>query len=87
MVVSAGNSGYSSFITAAGKAEARYSDLSITDPGNADLAITVGSTHRDMPHIYGVSYFSSAARSTPGATIASIASSTSAESTVSAAAS
>jgi serine protease AprX len=59
VVVSAGNAGYSSFITAAGKAEARYSDLSISDPGNADLAITVGSTHRDMPHLYGVSYFSS----------------------------
>jgi subtilisin family serine protease len=34
-------------------------DLSINDPGNAELAITVGSTHRDMPHVYGVSYFSS----------------------------
>jgi serine protease AprX len=33
--------------------------LSINDPGNADLAITVGATHRDMPHRYGVSYFSS----------------------------
>ena len=33
--------------------------LTINDPGNAELAITVGSTHRDMPHIYGVSYFSS----------------------------
>ena len=33
--------------------------LTINDPGNADLAITVGSTHRDMPHVYGVSYFSS----------------------------
>jgi subtilisin family serine protease len=33
--------------------------LSINDPGNAELAITVGSTHRDMPHTYGVSYFSS----------------------------
>ena len=59
VVVSAGNSGYSSLITASDKAEARYSDLSITDPGNADLAITVGSTHREMPHLYGVSYFSS----------------------------
>jgi subtilisin family serine protease len=59
VVVSAGNAGYSSFINAAGKAEARFSDLSITDPGNADLAITVGSTHREMPHLYGVSYFSS----------------------------
>src|SRR5947209_2459581 len=39
--------------------QSRYSDLSITDPGNAELAITVGSTHREMPHMYGVSYFSS----------------------------
>jgi serine protease AprX len=59
VIVSAGNAGYSSFINAAGKSEARFSDLTITDPGNADLAITVGSTHRDMPHLYGVSYFSS----------------------------
>ena len=59
VVVSAGNAGFGSVINAAGKAEARYSDLTITDPGNADLAITVGSTHRDMPHLYGVSYFSS----------------------------
>jgi serine protease AprX len=33
--------------------------LTINDPGNADLAITVGSTHRDSPYTYGVSYFSS----------------------------
>lgn len=33
--------------------------LSINDPGNADLAITVGSTHRQSPHTYGISYFSS----------------------------
>ena len=59
VVVSAGNSGYSVLLTAASKEEAHYNDLSITDPGNADLAITVGSTHRDMPHLYGVSYFSS----------------------------
>jgi len=59
VVVSAGNGGYPSFIEASGRAQARYSDMSITDPGNADLAITVGSTHREMPHTYGVSYFSS----------------------------
>lgn len=59
VVVSAGNSGYSSYITASGVAESRFSDLTITDPGNAELAVTVGSTHRDMPHRYGVSYFSS----------------------------
>lgn len=61
VVVSAGNSGYSetqvfenmSPVRAAGQL------ISIHDPGNAELAITVGSVHRNMPHIYGVSYFSS----------------------------
>lgn len=59
VVVSAGNGGYPTFIASTGKAEARYVDMSITDPGNADLAITVGSTHRESPHTFGVSYFSS----------------------------
>ncbi len=34
-------------------------DQSINDPGNADEAITVGATHAESPHAYGVSYFSS----------------------------
>ena len=34
-------------------------EVSIHDPGNAELVITVGSTDREMPHMYGVSYFSS----------------------------
>ncbi len=59
VVVSAGNSGYSSYISGAGAELNSYNAQSITDPGNAELAITVGSTHRDMPHTYGVSYFSS----------------------------
>jgi len=59
VVVSAGNGGYTTFVDADNQVQARYSDLSITDPGNADMAITVGSTHREMPHTYGVSYFSS----------------------------
>ncbi|WP_053333883.1 S8 family peptidase [Gemmatimonas phototrophica] len=59
VVVAAGNSGYPMFISSAGRPDARYMDMSITDPGNADLAITVGSTHRESPHLYGVSYFSS----------------------------
>jgi subtilisin family serine protease len=59
VVVSAGNGGYSAIVTASGAPESRYSEMTITDPGNADLAITVGSTHREMPHTYGVSYFSS----------------------------
>lgn len=36
-----------------------YRDISITDPGNSEDVITVGSTHRQLPHRYGVSYFSS----------------------------
>jgi subtilisin family serine protease len=59
VVVAAGNSGFPKLLTASGKELEQYKDMSITDPGNADLAITVGSTHRDMPHTYGVSYFSS----------------------------
>ncbi len=59
VVTSAGNAGYGSFLASSGESLARFSDLSITDPGNAELAITVGSTHREMPHTYGVSYFSS----------------------------
>lgn len=35
-----------------------YRAISITDPGNAESVITVGSTHRRDPHLYGVSYFS-----------------------------
>jgi serine protease AprX len=59
VVVSAGNGGYTAFLTANAKPVPHYSDMSITDPGNAELAITVGSTHKEMPHRYGVSYFSS----------------------------
>jgi serine protease AprX len=33
--------------------------VTINDPGNAQLAITVGSTHRDSPHTNGISHFSS----------------------------
>jgi subtilisin family serine protease len=60
VVVAAGNTGYG-YIQAQGSATAGRAglDLTINDPGNANLAITVGSTHRDMPHVYGVSYFSS----------------------------
>jgi serine protease AprX len=59
VVVSAGNGGYTAYVSPAGQVLSQYTSLSITDPGNADLAITVGSTHREMPHTYGVSYFSS----------------------------
>jgi serine protease AprX len=58
VVVAAGNTGYGFFESGQGSSSAGM-DVTINDPGNADLAITVGSTHRYMPHIYGVSYFSS----------------------------
>jgi len=59
VVVAAGNTGYGYEDTVARGSVAAGLTLSINDPGNADRAITVGSTHRDMPHVYGVSYFSS----------------------------
>jgi hypothetical protein len=58
VVAAAGNDGYLQYMTAKGLMEG-YRSISITDPGNAEGVITVGSTHRDQPHTYGVSYFSS----------------------------
>jgi subtilisin family serine protease len=58
VVVAAGNTGYGTLLTKEGQSDASL-DLTINDPGNAEYAITVGSTHRDEPHRYGVSYFSS----------------------------
>ena len=58
VVVAAGNTGYGTLQTKEGSTDTAL-DLTINDPGNAECAITVGATHRDMPHRYGVSYFSS----------------------------
>jgi serine protease AprX len=57
VVSAAGNTGFEG----AGRTQSLgtgYRAISITDPGNADGVITVGSTHRRDPHAYGVSYFS-----------------------------
>jgi hypothetical protein len=59
VVVAAGNTGYGALAGTSRGTVSAGMDLTINDPGNAELAITVGSTHRDMPHIYGVSFFSS----------------------------
>jgi subtilisin family serine protease len=59
VVVAAGNTGWGWEQTQYRGAVAAGLPLTINDPGNADLAITVGSTHREMPFVYGVSYFSS----------------------------
>jgi serine protease AprX len=60
VVVAAGNTGYVTlnpkFATDVTKFTA---GMTINDPGNAERAITVGSTHRDSPRTFGVSYFSS----------------------------
>lgn len=67
VVVAAGNGGYASI--------AAYSQLArvslggtIDDPGNAALAITVGSAHRTSPHLFGVSYFSAKGPTADGRT-------------------
>ena len=58
VVVSAGNSGAGGTLTGqSGDVSGQLS--TITDPGNAAKAITVGSTHRFAPHTFGVSYTSS----------------------------
>ncbi len=57
-VAAAGNEGRGGYIVQDRVVEG-YRSVSITDPGNAEKAITVGATHRERPHTYGVSYFSS----------------------------
>jgi serine protease AprX len=59
VVVAAGNTGYGWAQTAFQGEMPSGMSLTINDPGNAAHAITVGSTHRESPHVYGVSYFSS----------------------------
>lgn len=58
VVIAAGNFGYGRLKAAGGDRDTGLG-LSINNLGNAELAITVGATHRDAPHMYGVSYFSS----------------------------
>jgi subtilisin family serine protease len=59
VVVAAGNSGYGT-LNVKSEAPGMFGfAMTVNDPGNAALAITVGSTHRSSPHLYGVSYFSS----------------------------
>jgi subtilisin family serine protease len=58
VVTAAGNTGYG-VVGADQRATKVGLSNTINDPGNAASAITVGATHRDAPHTYGVSYFSS----------------------------
>lgn len=59
VVVAAGNTGYTPLLSTLERPTKVTLSNTINDPGNAALAITVGSTHRDSPHMYGVSFFSS----------------------------
>ncbi len=59
LVAAAGNTGFETYLLAGEKVLDGYNSASITDPGNAEGVITVGSTHRSEPHQYGVSFFSS----------------------------
>lgn len=59
VVAAAGNHGYRRILSESSQPFDQYCPVSITDPGNAENVITVGSTHRLEPHSYGVSYFSS----------------------------
>jgi serine protease AprX len=58
VVAAAGNTGFEGRGPERQSLGTGYRAITITDPGNADLVITVGSTHRRDPHLYGVSYFS-----------------------------
>jgi len=60
--VAASNDGYKTLATAEGGQLSwfrTYMDMGISDPGNAEEIITVGSTHKTHPHSYGPSFFSS----------------------------
>lgn len=56
--IAAGNEGRIVIDTADGEQELNL-DLSIGDPANLEEAIAVGSVHKEYPHLYGISYFSS----------------------------
>jgi pimeloyl-ACP methyl ester carboxylesterase len=58
VVLAAGNEGFAVLRSLEGDIDANM-DLSIGDPANLDEAIAVGSVHKENPHTYGVSYFSS----------------------------
>jgi hypothetical protein len=58
VVVAAGNTGFEDQSGALVSSGQDYRTVSITDPGNTERVITVGSTDPDRPREYGVSYFS-----------------------------
>ena len=53
VVAAAGNTGFEGQRPQKQSFGNGYRAITITDPGNADSVITVGSTHRRDPHLYG----------------------------------
>jgi hypothetical protein len=58
VVLAAGNEGFATLVSSDGDIPANM-DLTIADPANLEDAIAVGAVHKDRPHTYGISYFSS----------------------------
>jgi hypothetical protein len=58
IVVSAGNEGFAKLLSTDGEVYANM-PMSIGDPANLEESIAVGAVHRERPHSYGVSHFSS----------------------------
>lgn len=59
VVLAAGNEGFAVLQTLDGGSVDANMDLSIGDPANLEEAVAVGSIHKQNPHTYGISYFSS----------------------------
>lgn len=61
--VAASNDGFKTLATITSNNNLEYFstflDMGISDPGNAEKVITVGSCHKSNPHSYGISWFSS----------------------------
>ncbi|MEP7345250.1 MAG: S8 family peptidase, partial [Gemmatimonadaceae bacterium] len=59
VVLAAGNEGFASLSASNGDAVQANMPMSLGDPANLEEAIVVGSVHKDRPHTYGTSFFSS----------------------------
>jgi hypothetical protein len=59
VVLAAGNDGFASLSSADGGNIQANMGMSLGDPANLEEAIVVGSVHKDNPHTYGTSFFSS----------------------------
>jgi subtilisin family serine protease len=59
VAVAAGNFGAQYYMTSQQQGMPVFAPATIADPGAAELPVTVGSTHKELPNRYGVSVFSS----------------------------